>query len=1022
MRRASFVVIASAIALALTDCAQTPTSVPVRSLERSGKLALLCLDSDTTVQRTDVGYPLAQCVTNTAGKPGGSGLPTHVYALVNQTTRGEVAVLDVTYGTVLDVDPTTPGYNFLPVGQQPVDIVATPEGTAAFVATAEANRPAIYALPSSQMRTGGPTITAWPACTLPARPGAMQLVAGASTDESCGGANWANDTLDAKRAATPEGAAAIAREKTHPHGDLSGEVLHPGRQKLIVTLPTEGEILVIDAQRVLDRDAGSFEPCPIERKVKLVVDVPPNPTLGTETNAPVCPPLAASNPSPSCPVTNPIKATYPTSFEPMPNELAFEGSLAGPHDLKRLFISDERAPVIHVMDMADPCDPREQPPLLPSSFDDPGRPVTTSAIALSPITRDLKQYLYAVDEVLGSVMVFDVGKTADTRTPLVRPRPDFFPGSPRDRLAVGAPVRAIQFFTQELPYDDGSGDLRPGTSCDPSLANTDVSGGVYQTSSDYTTGAGPRKLRGVFALAALTSGSIVVVDVDDYDAPCRTTGPDLVLKGNSGRSGLLPDWITGCGEASTSGENICPVTPAQRTDGTYGSTAEYSCRVVDRHEVRSANFVAANAQVGSHAPSFVSFPVLAYKGGSLRTDQSQDGLPNPRMLGPNDANELVGGMGLYGFDKGGTVLEVPKEPYATASGTTGQVQNFVLPDIREPRTAVEQDWSLTYSGVLPGFDGKAARLDLHGDKPTLYDGNGYFCANGTHDLDAARIEARRLLKKGVGDSVDVYARALTDYVEITNALLDQADPYWSSPDLTCNFNSCRATFGTPDYPNDPRFFKITNAYQDHVELAPTAIKDSITGQDIDTQCCFPTLVSYRMRGGDGTWIAVGSSTGFLHHVLADNTGKCILAGVVPTTGEVCDETQQVRTGRAYQVLSNADTLMAGTDSPDPGLSYVVANDVGSRSHTDAFTFHNPQMYLAVYPGTQAPKRDMTFAWHMTGGFAPLGISVGRGSPLVAPQTMVYNPILGSSVLVTDGALQGVVLVDMYQLAVSNAFF
>jgi hypothetical protein len=574
-------------------------------------------------------------------------------------------------------------------------------------------------------------------------------------------------------------------------------------------------------------------------------------------------------------------------------------------------------------------------------------------------------------------------------------------------------VRALSFFTQELPYDDGSGNLRTGVSCDPSQANTDPNGGAYQTSSDYTTGAGPRKLRGTFALAALTSGSIEVIDVDDYDAPCRRPAAVNPLE-------TLPSWVTGCTEGGTTPEALaCSQAPTTRPDGTNGTSAEYSCRVVDRHEVRSASYVSTNSLVGPHAPGFVSFPQLQYRGSTLRTDQSTDGEQNPRMRGP-----LVDNATAVAFDKGGTALTVEIDPYATG-GMAAQAQNFVIADVREPRTAVDQDWSLTYGGVLPGFDGKVARLDLSANPPAVRDANGYFCANGTHDRDAGRVEARRLLKAGAGDSVEVYARALSDYVEITNALLDQADPYWSSPGLTCSFNSCQATFGTSDYPNDPRFFKITKAYQDHVEVEAPTITDSITGQTIDTQCCFPTLVSYRVRGGDGTWIAVGAQTGFLHHVLADGAGKCIVGGVVPTTGEVCDPTQEVRTGRAYQVLNNAAALKAGTDSVDAGLAYPSDSKgemVPRQSNVGEFTFHNPQMYLVVYPGKQAPKRDMAFTWHMGGGFNPLVIGLGRGSPLVAPQSMFYHPILGSSVLVTDGALQGVVLVDMYQLAVSNAFF
>ena len=55
-----------------TDCAQTPISVPVRSLERSGKLALLCLDPGLTVKKP--GYSLENCSLHGATKEGGTGL------------------------------------------------------------------------------------------------------------------------------------------------------------------------------------------------------------------------------------------------------------------------------------------------------------------------------------------------------------------------------------------------------------------------------------------------------------------------------------------------------------------------------------------------------------------------------------------------------------------------------------------------------------------------------------------------------------------------------------------------------------------------------------------------------------------------------------------------------------------------------------------------------------------------------------------------------------------------------------
>ena len=139
-------------------------------------------------------------------------------------------------------------------------------------------------------------------------------------------------------------------------------------------------------------------------------------------------------------------------------------------------------------------------------------------------------------------------------------------------------------------------------------------------------------------------------------------------------------------------------------------------------------------------------------------------------------------------------------------------------------------------------------------------------------------------------------------------------------------------------------------------------------------------------------------------MITDANGRCVLGGV-DETGAYCDETVAVKTGRAYEVLRT-----------------VAPAFLSNQTFDDAFTFHNPQMYFLVYPGLEASKTDQQFSWHMGGGFVPLSIALGRGSPLVAPQSILAHPVLGSAALVTDGALQGVVLVDLYQLAVSNSFF
>lgn len=949
-------------------CAQKPITVPVRSLERSGKLALLCMDPGDGEQP---GYPLETC----GQIVGSSGQGTELYALVNQTTRGEVALINLSRGEVVDVDPATPGYGFLPVGAQPVDVVSSPDGVASFVATAEPSRAAIYALPSTKIRGGSPTIIDWPACSLPARPGTMMIVSAKNTDKACPSPNFRVDTVEAAAPPPPEGQNGVLH-------DQSGQI-PDGRRKLIVTLPTEGDLLVIDAQALLDRKPGSFDACPIERRVKLQVDVPASATF--EASGPACPPAPVGVASPLCPKPTAPKVAYPAPSGPHPAEMTLDGS--------KLYIADEGEPVIHRLDLSDPCSPRELAPLLPASVDDPYRPVTTSSVAVSPLTSDGKKFVYAVDHRVGGVMIFDVSDGSTNRTPLLRPRPDLFPYTSADRLQLSSPARDITFLTVELPADVG-GNLTPGILCDPKeTASSEAAS--YRTAADYTSGAAPRKLRGTFGIAAETNGQLTVIDVDDYDAACRGPG-----RAGSTTPDPIPTWASGC-EPSTS----CA----------YASgSGETTCRAVVRHEVRGVRYFQSGENTGPGRPFPVSDPQLSLKGTALSYEQAPAVQKVPLLLPPADAGDVV---------PAGKAVEV---------APSRAVRNYVTPDWTEPRANFSQSYTLTFEGGLPGFDGKVTRSLLgraKGDEDRgFYDANAYFCANGVHDVKAATLEGSRVLGKPRQDpEVQLFGEAHADVIEVASDLLDQDDPYWAAQGARCDFYRCRGVYGTAESPTLYRSYRIREAYQDRVlvdaELRGTnpdqperradgsARDPSVEGAYIEPECCFPTQVTYRVRAGN-TWALTGTSSGFLHHVTTDpTTGRCIDAGVIQETGEVCDPLQAVRTSRAYEVSYTEQN----------GESCTLKSIFSPKKHDDPRTFHNPSMFFVVYSGCEPSKRDMRFSWDWAPGFAPMSIQLGRGSVSIAPQAMVKHPVLGEQVLITDGALQGVLLVDLRRLSVVAQF-
>jgi hypothetical protein len=981
-----------------TSCSQRPQNVPLRSLERSGKLSLLCLDLGATER---VGYPLEDCqARKLVERSDGTLSEVRLYALVNQTTRGEVVLLNIPGATVVDTNPSLPGFNFLQVGAQPVDIVTSPESTVSFVAAAEPNRHGLYALPSKKL-LDRPALPSWPACSLPARPGAMTLLV-APTEGFCPGPNYAVDTLGEQG------------DPTHPNGDLAIEQRQPGARKLMVALPTEGELLLIDAQALLDRPPGSFDPCPIERRFQLET-TPEFAELSGEPEDDSCPPRPASSPSPVCPVRKPKVVESPASDRSSPVAFALAD--------RTLYIADQKAPRVHALDVSDPCAPAPLPPLLPSSFDQPWRQVTTRALAVSPITSDSKRFLYAIDDLDGSAMIFDISQGSGSRSPVVRSRPEFFPFSPRDRLNLGSPIQDLLFVQQDFFPFDSEGIRLPWVKCDPTGA--DPIGATYAPASDLSSGAGPGRLRGTFALAALASGRVVIIDVDDLDASCRRpreTEPSATTEVIA--ASAFPDWLTGCDDECIRDEaGVCIGCQASLPSAS-GASGERTCRAVVRHEIRSRNFLVDDESQGRNLPG-VSLATLGLNGAALRTDSdeaSDEARQNPKLLGPGNTVLLPSAQALAPDNKARCGVDRVC-PWPLADGTlveptpTRADRNFIVPDTREPRAAIAQDWVLAYEGVIPGTAGKVGRLQFRETDPQkrgLIDTNGNFCYLGVHDQKLARLEGRRFHGREDFQQLDAFSRAHADWVEITNNLLDEDDPYWSSVGDSCSYLRCRAAFGTSDAPSPNRSFRIREVYQDRLLIDPTdptaPVDAPITvpdptrsGAPLDPDCCFPTLTSYQIRGG-AAWIALGSVSGYLHRSTLGADGRCTFLGVDDSSGELCDASFDTRTSRLYEV---------------PAIN--GARDPQARPHTDPYTFHNPYFYALVYEGTQPSRRGMTFGWSMTGGFRGLEISLGRGSTQVAPNSMFYHPALGTEVLITDAALQGVLSIDLFDLAVVRSF-
>ncbi|HEY2515108.1 MAG TPA: hypothetical protein VGI39_29785 [Polyangiaceae bacterium] len=598
--------VVSASGIAATSCAQTPTNVPVQTMEQPRDVAVVCLKvfQDDGGAQLPAPQPELKCnpvPVNTSG----AYLPNHLYALVTQETRGEVAVVDLTAGAVVDIDPDSPGVNFLPVGRLPTDVSVTPDGQMAFVGSADPNSPAIFALPTHLIlgdsqsypepygsyvaAPGGasiPNLTTWPVCALPQAPSSIEILPLSLLPSALGGAG----ATDAGAADASSDAGAGSGTGTPTLGGGLGYVI-------IATLPgdsvSSAKVVVLDPapfftgagvnlpdggdiQTSYPKIApGSLARCPIlaqyvELKTPPLPSSYPQPGPAWSDGVPYADggqgiDLPVGSQALSCASAD---AGSPVSI-PAPQARAGATALdtSGLHPT--LYVADVTQPIIHVIDLSDPTQPVELAPLQTTNIAQPARAVTLGPIAVSPPTSQYQRFLYAVDKTGGGIMVYDITDPVNgPKVPLTRPHPELDPFLPPDRILFGAPVASVSFVRHDWPLAEKNGtsqqNAQTGLICNPnpnvdvltSSGNVDLgpfiagpSGdGAYYRWSNTGSGLpelGPARLRGVFAFATLSNGNLVAIDVDDWDAPCRRPDPMIAHDAGLGLPSSVDSLLAG---------------------------------------------------------------------------------------------------------------------------------------------------------------------------------------------------------------------------------------------------------------------------------------------------------------------------------------------------------------------------------------------------------------------------------------------------------------------------------------------
>ncbi len=116
----------------IAACSSPPQVVPTRNFDRPSDMTFLCLEvhgRDTKEPKAS-GRPMASCQPTEAPRTFDPKLPRNfgTFAVVTNSARGELGVIDLERGRLIDLDPDNFGYNFLPVGQLPEAIAASSDG------------------------------------------------------------------------------------------------------------------------------------------------------------------------------------------------------------------------------------------------------------------------------------------------------------------------------------------------------------------------------------------------------------------------------------------------------------------------------------------------------------------------------------------------------------------------------------------------------------------------------------------------------------------------------------------------------------------------------------------------------------------------------------------------------------------------------------------------------------------------------------------------------------------------------
>ena len=508
-------ILLTVLGLSLSGCPEDQVLTSTRNLSRPGPLALVC-----SARIGDGGAPTGLTASHCTSDAGAGGsVKGTLFGFVANTARGEVAVFRPGSQSerLVDLDPGSPGFGFIPVGSFPTDLEATRDGCR--VATANSGScdlsiidvPSVIQVAAGELKTptGAVVSSVIPrtaAGPLRARPQELVLIPPAKTKAP----NAACSKDREYRAYVTFPRCNLVAEVDLTTGKvIQGVVLLPGGDYITKTPSCAVECVMRGDPKRTDSGARDMTLPDMTLPDKTAPDKTPSIPDGAPSDAGVAD-QSKGDGAPSMDAGPGADSSASDAGNSAAGTEVLPFGLAYSHEDQQLYVSSAGAGFISVIDI----DPSS------GAFKKVRRiqlGVATTRIKLSPKTRRLGRFLYVIARdrsvrVISTSTLeqcetnLDLAKAPEAGVPLslagCQARGDKRT-LPR-RVTADAPgLRFGSWIPQEIEFVTG-----PEIKTDASVPD-----------------AGPRAIpmQGVFAMIALSDGTVHVVNVEDWHVITATT-------------------------------------------------------------------------------------------------------------------------------------------------------------------------------------------------------------------------------------------------------------------------------------------------------------------------------------------------------------------------------------------------------------------------------------------------------------------------------------------------------------------